>query len=161
MKTTLLPLGGHSSTSRCHTVVVLSSKTPSSQLQHGCPTPPHSETPSPGEGGDVGNDRKAGSLLPKAVITPCPDPTAILDVAKPEEPRLRFWVLPPRLPYDFCFPLWVAVPTSQLAARGRLQVITKTGIRLHRNSHVCGCCYLSWPSPPRSHHVLFSQVWHL
>lgn len=42
-----------------------------------------------------------------------------------------FWKLPPS---DFCFLPWVTVPTSQLAARASLQVITKeldyTGIHM-------------------------------
>lgn len=41
-----------------------------------------------------------------------------------------------------------------------LQVITKTGIRLHRNLHVCDSCYLPQQNPPSEHHLLFSRVWH-
>lgn len=69
-------------------------------------------------------------------------------------------VTTPFLPYNFCFLHWVTVPASQLAEMACLQVITKTGIRLHRNLHVCDSCYLPQQNPPTEHHLLFSRVWH-
>lgn len=69
-------------------------------------------------------------------------------------------MLPPLFhPYNFCFLLWVTVPTSQLATMANLQVITKAGIRLHQLLHVCDCCHLPQQNPQQRHHQLFSQVW--
>lgn len=45
-----------------------------------------------------------------------------------------------------------------LAEMACLQVITKTGVRLHRNLHVCDSCYLPWQNPPQRHHLQCSQV---
>lgn len=64
----------------------------------------------------------------------------------------------PSLSYNFCFLHRVTIPTSPLAEMARLQVITKTGIRLHRNLHVGDSCYLPQQNPPAEHHLLFSQV---
>lgn len=51
-------------------------------------------------------------------------------------------------------------PRFSPAEMACLQVITKTGVRLHRNLHVGDSCYLPWQNPPQRHHLQFSQVGH-
>lgn len=64
--------------------------------------------------------------------------------------------LPSLLPDHFCFLHWVTAPISQLAAMAGLQVITETGIRLHKNLHVCNCCYLPQPNSRRG--IIFGSL---
>lgn len=109
-------------------------------------------------------DRKAGVLAWRAVIMFLlfPDPEVILDAVKPGELQLCSGChLPtPPLLSNFCFLPRVTAPTSQLAAMASLQVITKTGIGLHKNLHVCDGCYLPQQNARQKHHLLFTRVWH-
>ena len=89
-----------------------------------------------------------------------PDSKAVFHPGQPGGVTTVFLdVTSPFHPYNFCFLLWVTVPTSQLAVMASLQVITKAGIRLHQILHVYDCCHLPQQNPPQRHHQLFSQVW--
>lgn len=48
---------------------------------------------------------------------------------------------------------------SQLAAMAHLQVITKPGIRLHKNLHVCNCVSLPQKKPQQKQRWPLEQVW--
>lgn len=89
-----------------------------------------------------------------------PDPEVILDAVKPGELQLCSGCHLPAspLPSNFCFLPRVTAPTSQLAAMASLQVITKTGIGLHKNLHVCDGYYLPQQNARQKHHLLFTRV---
>ena len=98
-------------------------------------------------------------LLSKAVVILLPDSKEILDARKPEGESYDC-VSGCYLPHNFCFLYWVTIPTCQLAAMARVQVITETGIRWHKNLHVYNCLYLPQQNLQQRHHLLTSQVWH-
>lgn len=138
----------------------LSAKLPPLKLNHNPLTLPHSETflqPAKTEAGRGGTGReKLGIFVEGSSFFSL----TIKWFGMSESQESYSCVSGCRLPYNFCFRPWVTVLTSQLAAMASLQVITKTGIRLHENLHVRDCCCLPQQNPQQRHHPLLSQVWH-
>lgn len=129
----------------------LSAKLPPLKLNHNPLTLPHSETflqPAKTEAGRGGTGReKLGIFVEGSSFFSL----TIKWFGMSESQESYSCVSGCRLPYNFCFRPWVTVLTSQLAAMASLQVITKTGIRLHENLHVRDCCCLPQQNPQQRH----------
>lgn len=166
MKTILLPPGGHSATKTCCQTMAVSLSAKLTLLGSilDALTMPHSEIPSAWQ--DRGEERGYRWKSWVAFVEGSYNSLSWFwsDFRCQQAGRATTMFLGvsflPFSPLQFLLSVLGHCSRFSPAQMACLQVITKTGVRLHRNLHVCDSRYLLRQNPPQRHRLQFSQVWH-